>query len=380
MNIESFLWLSLGIILLVALGISIKKRSFEPLTGEIYLIAFFGIHLFEVRLGDKTAKFFQKLPFYILFWPFNRISFIYEWVQEMTYSDYLKKKKKAEDMESEDYSVSLLWRPKLKTEDLDPDGSPKDKSTMVLVSRRERMFSLRSLESITIAVQFETKDTFRGYRLYTLFLTVESLRKITSKPRRWQEASTKKFGGEFMAWAKGVSYTEFQETTISKLSKELGRSQSESFIDEINEDIRTEFGYFIKSAESGHIYLNPESQDMLESQEKKKKAQDEKDAADINAQTVQVNADAEALRIKTVEKAVTEVIDERTRIAVQAFKELTGQQVQLLQAKYGQDGIGKLTGTYIEASGAESNGVDVKELIKDILAFKIAKKSEGGTA
>ena len=82
----------------------------------------------------------------------------------------------------------------------------------------------------------------------------------------------------------------------------------------------------------------------------------------------------------TVEKAVTEVIDERTRIAVQAFKELTGQQVELLQAKYGQDGIGKLTGTYIEASGAESNGVDVKELIKDILAFKIAKKSEGGTA
>jgi hypothetical protein len=97
MNIESFFWLSLGIILLVALGISIKKRSFEPLTGEIYLIAFFGVHLFEVRLGDQTAKFFQKLPFYILFWPFNRISFIYEWVQEMTYSDYLKKKKKAED-------------------------------------------------------------------------------------------------------------------------------------------------------------------------------------------------------------------------------------------------------------------------------------------
>ncbi len=375
------------ILLIIALGALVGlyfwartfKNSFKPIQGEKYIITFFGIHMFEVRLGDPSLRWYQKLPFYLLAEPFGRAFFVYEWVQEIAVSDYLKIKKKEESLKSEDYHISIIWRPKMEPTEIDQDGTPKDKSTIVLVSRKERMYSLRDIEGYTLAAQFETSDTFRGFRLFTLFLSTEDLSKIISKARRWQQASSLTFESEYTAWSKKTPYRVLLETTIDELRKNLGKA-NEDFVDEINETIREDFGYSIKSVKGGKIYLNPESQDLLDSQEQKKLAQDKLDAAKITAETTQVDAIAEALKITTVEKATTGVIDERTSIALTAANKLNALALEQIKAKYGPDGIGKLPGVFVENGGANNEGtVDVDKLIENVLAFKIAQKTQGGT-
>lgn len=378
-----------ALIFVFLLGRSAFQRSFTPEQGETYVIKFLGIHILEVRPGDPKASFLERLSFYLLFWPFDRASFIYEWAQEMTYAEYLEKVEIAKS--KKEYSVSILWQPKYQADDLNAQGLPKHQTVKILVSRKERMYSIRSLEGYTLAAQFETEDGFHGYRLFTLFLEIESLSKVISKTRHWQQASSLPFKSEYNAWSKKVSYKKLRATTIAELNTTLGRSKDESFVDEINERIETSFGYSIKTVNGGDIYLDPESQDLLESQERAKKAKDAQDEAVITGQTLVITAakkamadkikgQGDAAAIKAVEKAKTEVIDERTTIAVTAATELSKLAVNQLTAKFGTDGLGKLTGVYVEGSGnSDIQTVDTEKIIENILSIKIAQNT-GGTS
>ncbi|MDQ5931176.1 MAG: hypothetical protein QG674_342 [Patescibacteria group bacterium] len=387
MNLESFFWLLIALIILTLFAVWIRsffKRSLTPDQGESYVITFLGIHILEVRIGDPSAKWYQKLPFYPLGWPLNKASFIYEWAQIMTYQEYLEKVEISKKIK--DYSVTILWQPRYRPEDLGEDRLPKDKTVSILVGRKERMYSLRSLEGYTLAVQFETENGFRGYRLFTLFLEIENLSKVISKSRHWQNASSLPFKSEYNAWSKKVTYEKLRNTTIRELDVELGKSNTDSFVDEINENIKNLFGYFIKSVNGGDFYLNPESEDLLESQEKKKKSQDSQDAAKIEAETLKIQAQAKADSIKieaggesdAIRKkgqAENEIIEERTKIAVKAVEELGEVAVKINQSKFGTEGLGKLPGVYIEG-GSEQTAVNPQKIVEGILAIKISQNQK----
>ncbi len=371
--------LALGALVGFVFWIISFKRSFTPIQGEEYQLTFFGMHVFTIKLKDPNLKWYQKFPFYLLFWPFGIASFMYEWVQEMTYDEYLKKVEIAKTRK--DYEVTLVWQPKYKPEDLDEDRTPLDKTVMVLVSRKERLTSLREIEGYKLASEFETIDNFRGWRVFTLFFEIKDISKVISRFRQWQSAASLTFKGQFNSWTKGVTYATMRSTTMNQLDISLGRSTTESFTEEINEKTK-EFGYIVNSIKEGEVYLAAESQDMLESQERMKKAQDERDTAKVEAETTQIKADAEALRITTEEKAVTAVIDERTGIAVKAANDLNKQALELTKAKYGTDGIGKLPGVYVEAgSGNNETTVDIDKLLENILGHKINQnqtQAQGG--
>jgi hypothetical protein len=395
MNLESFFWLLIALIILTLFAVWIRsffKRSLTPDEGESYVITFLGIHILEVKIGDPSAKWYQKLPFYPLGWPLNKASFIYEWAQLMTYQEYLEKVEISK--RKTDYSVTILWQPRYKPEDLGNDSLPKDKTVKVLVSRKERMYSLRALESYTLAVQFETSEGWHGYRLFTLFLEIESLSKVISKSRHWQQASSLPFQGEYNAWSKEVPYEKLRKTTIRELDIELGKSKTDSFVDEINENIKNLFGYFIKSVNGGDFYLDPESEDLRESQEQKKKSQDKQDSAVIEAETLRIqteakanarrieakaNADAsriesegEADAILKKGQAENEIIEERTEIAVNAVKDLGKVAKEINKSKFGAEGLGKLPGVYIEG-GSEQTAVNPQKIVEGILAIKISQ-------
>jgi hypothetical protein len=357
------------------------KRSFTPIQGEIYVITFFGMHILEVRLGDPKVKWYQKLPFYLLFWPFGRASFIYEWKQEMTYADYLKKVEKART--TKDYDVSIDWEPQYlgagtnidgstRESEIGTDGMPKDKSVKILVTRKEKMLSLRQTEGYTLVAEFETSDGFRGWRFFTLFLNVENLSEIISKIRQWQAPAQLTFKGAYNAWSKGVTYVVLRTTTIDKLNLEIGRDKNEPFIDEVNEKV-SGFGYSIGSIKEGVVYFDLATRDMLESQEAPKKALDIKNAEIVNAETVEIKANAKAKAIETVQAANNKAIETRTKIATNAYAEISKSLVTVNTSKYGKDGLTGLK-FYVEAPTGGENGTNTmnpQTFVNQILALQV---------
>ncbi len=385
MKTEIIYWLLLGIILVIPALLWIRTfftRSFSPLQGEIYLIVLLGLHLFEVRIKSPTVKWFQKLIFYPLFWPFNRGTFMYEWTSQMTYEEYLKRKKVVEN--KKDHNISIVWQPRYKESELGLDGLPKDKTTLIIVSRKEMMFSLKPNESFTLAVEFETEDGWRGWRLFTLFLEIKSLSKIISEFRQWQQASALTFKGEYNSWSKTVSYETLRSTTMNQLNVKLGKNKDVPFVDEINEQTE-EFGYRVKSIKEGDIYLSDGSIDLLEAQEKKRKAEYDYQAAKVEAETTEVNANAdakaigiiakaEAEKITTIGTAKNQVLGDR----IKKLKDLYSYQKDLIVAKYGNEGLKNLK-FYIEGNGSENS--NVQKMVDDLLALNIHDelKQEGGS-
>lgn len=373
-----------SIILLVA---SFKKRSFSPVQGERYMLTFFGLHLFEIRVGDKSAHWYQKLPFYLICWPFNVASFNYEWVQEMPYSEYLKKLKIAET--KTDYDVSVAWEPEYHQKEYNPDGTTKreseidengipiDRTTRVLVSRKEKMISLRKNEGYAVAAEFETSDGFRGWRIFTLFFEIQDLSKVISEIRQWQKPANLTFIGEYNKWSKTVTYKELRETSLNDLILKLGKKQDESFIDEINEQI-SRFGYKVNLITEGQVYVSIETQDMLESQELPKKALDKQNAAKIEAETVRIKAAGESDALKRIEDTKTKIQENRVAIEVNAAKELSKFTVEQLTAKFGKKGIGGMTGVFVEGSGnSDIQTFNTEKLVENILSLTIAKNQGG---
>lgn len=391
MTTESLFFLFGGILGLLLFLLWIRTlitRSFEPVYGEEYIIMLFGFPVLTVKTASPTARWHQKWPYYLVAWPFKVASFIYEWVQEMTYEEYLHKKEFART--KKDYDVSIVWQPKYKDVELLPDGTPKDKTVTILVSRKEKLKSLRQIEGFTLASEFETSDGYRGWRIFTLLLEIQDLKEIISRFRQWQRPAVLTFKGEYNSWSKTVDYVTLRKTTMNQLNVNLGRSAAEPFINEINEKTK-EFGYIVNSIKEGEVYLAAETMDMIELQEEPKKAQLRSEAAKFEALTTTTKAQAEAnaITIKAtgeanaiakIEGAKTKVIEERTKIAIKAFEKLSAQQVLQLTAKYGSEGIGKLTGTYVEAGNdGGTNRIDVQELIQDILALKVAVNTGGAS-
>lgn len=366
---------------LIVWGITFK-RSFTPKQGEIYLLQFFGVHWFTIEVGNPLVEWYQRLSFYILFWPYSLVSFTYEWVAEMTYAEYLEKVRIAQS--TTDYAVSVAWEPQYRKKELNSDGTTKyesevdasgmpiDKTVRILVSRKEKMISLKEIEGFALAVEFETEDGFRGWRLFTLMFKIEDLSKVVSKFRQWQKAASLKFQGEYNTWSKTVSYKVLRSTRLDDLLLTMGSNKGESFIKEINETV-SGFGFTVIKALEGPIYLALETQDMLESQEKPKKAQDDFEAAQLEAKTKQTKADAEAGAIKTIEKAKTEVLQERTTIGVTAAKNLSKLTVDQNRSKFGLGGLAAMKGTYVEnqSNGSASGAIDTTKLLENILAYKI---------
>lgn len=361
-----------SIILLVA---SFKKRSFSPVQGERYMLTFFGSHFFEIRVGDESAHWYQRSPYYLICWPFNIVSFNYEWVQEMPYSEYLKKLKIAET--KADYDVSVAWEPQYNQSEIDDNGTPKDKTTRVLVSRKEKMISLRKNEGYSVAAEFETSDGFRGWRIFTLFFEIQDLSKVISEIRQWQKPANLTFIGEYNKWSKTVTYKELRETSLNDLILKLGKKQDESFIDEINEQINR-FGYKVNLITEGQVYVSIETQDMLESQELPKKALDKQSAAKIEAETVRIKAAGESDALKRIEDTKTKIQENRVTIAVNAAKELSKFTVEQLTAKFGEKGIGGMTGVFVERSGnSDIQTVNTEKLVENILSLTIVKNQGG---
>jgi len=398
MKTENLVWLILAIpitIILLWWLTTVIKNSFKPLQGEIYLLRIFGWHWFEVRLGDPAAKWFQKLLYYVLIEPFNRGSFIYEWTQQITYEDYLKRKRFVEN--KKDYDISIVWQPKYKDSELGSDGLPKDKTTLIIVSRKEKMFSLKKNESFTLAVEFETKNGWRGWRLFTLFLEIESLSLIISEFRHWQQASVLTFKGEYNSWSKTVEYATLRTTTMNNLDVELGKDKTSSFIDEINSQT-IGFGYKVKSIKEGDIYLSAESADLQEAQEEQAKSEYRRQAAEADAETTKIKAqadgkatvikaeaesekikkiaEAEAEKIKTIGVASNQILEER----ILKLKELYGYQKDLITAKYGKDGLKDLK-FYIEGNGQGADA-NTQRMVDTLLGLNIHEemRQEGGAS
>lgn len=387
MEINSLIFALGVLILLIFWGRSVFRKSFSPIQGELYIITFFGVHILEVRLGDVNAQWYQKLPFYLLGWPFGIAPFNYEWVQEMAYSEYLKKVEIAKSKDG--YDVSIAWEPEYRQKEYNQDGTikreseiddngvPKDKTTRVLVSRKEIMTSLRKNEGYAVAAEFETSDGFRGWRIFTLFFEIQDLSKVISEIRQWQKPATLTFTGEYNTWTKTVTYKELREKSLNDLILKLGKNTDEPFIDEINEQI-AQFGYRVSSIKEGQVYVSAETQDMLDSQELPKKALDKKNAAEIEAETARIEADGEADALLKVESAKTKVIDDRTKISVNAAKELSKLAVEQLSAKFGEKGLSGLNGVYVEAAGNSGiQTVNPEKIMETVLSLKIAQNQGG---
>lgn len=390
MTTSTLFWLLIAVIVSIPIlwWLITFRRSFEPIEGEEYQIGFFGRHIFTVKLGDPKVKWFQRLPYYILFAPFKVITFTYEWVQEMTYEEYLEKKAIA--VTRKDYAVSIVWQPKYKDTELQANGIPKDKTVKILVSRKEKLHSLREIEGFTLATEFETADTYRGWRLFTLLFEIKDLSKIIKRFRHWQQPATLTFKHEYNAWSKTVNYETLRTTTMNKLSQNLGRSTAEPFLTEINEKT-IEFGYIVNSIKAGEIYLAAETMDMIELQEEPKKAELRSKAAEFNAKTVttnaQADADAEVIKakgtataIETIEKTKTKVIKERTKIAVDAAKDLSKLTVDQHKAKFGDSGISGIKGVYVEGQNGAASTVNTQDVLENILALRIedSQQNQGG--
>lgn len=361
--------------------------KFEPEYGEQYQLTFFGEPLFVIRLSGN-GPWYTRLPIYFIFGPFKIKTFIFEWVDEMTYGDYLEKVEVYKTIPG--YKIKPEWIPSLKEEELDEDGNPKNLATKILVLRHEPKKSLKDLEVYKVAAEFETVDNYRGFRIFSMFLNIDDLTKVISKVRRWQEAAAVKFKSEYLAWSKndeqGITYKKLRSTTIPKLMSNLGKEKDKSFVEEIN-SLLTEkgLGFTISFIEGGGIILNPESRDLIDEQEKPIKAGFEQETAKIEAKTleitetgkakaVDIQANAEAKKIKTIGTATNQILEER----IQKLKELYNYQKDLIAAKYGKDGLKDLK-IYIEGNGQGANS-DVQRMVDTLLGLKLHSEveQEGG--
>jgi hypothetical protein len=366
--------------------------KFEPLYGEQYQLRFFGTPLFVIRLSGN-GPWYTRLGVYLIFGPFKITKFTYEWVDEMSYKEYSDKQETYKSMS--DHSIKLKWQPELKDTELtekDGDFIPKNSSTTVLVSRKEDKISLKDIESFKVAAPFETGDSYRGYRIFTLFLNVDEFTEVISKARVWQEVAALKFESEYTAWSKGKdgkrTYQELQSTTMNELMNQMGSNSGDSFINEINETLKAKgFKFTISSVEGGKIFLNPETRDMLEEQEKPVKASFQQKTAEIEAKTLEITeegkakaakikAEAEATNIETIGTAKNKVLEER----ILKLKDLYGYQKDLITAKYGKDGLKDLK-FYIEGNGQGADA-NTQIMVDTLLGLNIHEemRQEGGAS
>jgi hypothetical protein len=395
-----------GLIVFILWGISFR-RSFEPQQGEYYVLQLFGWHLFVICINDPRFQWFQKLKFYILFWPFKIAIFWYQWVEEMTYTEYLEKKEIAKV--TKNYDARIEWQPQYRQDELIAQGpseligTPLDKTVRILVARKEKMKSLKKIEAYSFVAPFETSNNFRGSRIFTLYLEIEDMSTPISRIHNWQKAASQVFSTEFTAWSKKVSYTKFLETTIEQLKIALGTTDG-SFLDEINENLQ-HLKFKISRAEAGPVYLNLESRDMLESQEEEEKAANRLAATQKDAQGKKALADAlayeikqkgiaeaaaleqkgiaeannakkmgeaEAANVELIGTAEVGVLSQKTK-TLQKFVQNTNQySVQQIKAKYGESGIAGLQGVYLENSG-ENHNINIPQLTNHIIGDEIQK-------
>jgi hypothetical protein len=243
------------------------------------------------------------------------------------------------------------------------------------------MVSLRRTEGFALAAEFETKDGYRGYRMFTLFLEIENLSSVITEIRQWQTPAQLTFKSEYNAWSKKVIYKTLRETTMnSLLTTELGADKTKSFIIEINAKI-AKFGYKIGLIEAGSVYIDLVSRDLLEAQEAPQKAQYILTTAKVTAQTKEVNANAdakvitiaataEATKVTTIGAATNTVLANRIKI----LKDLYDYQKDLIVAKYGSKGLENLR-VYIEGNG-QGTSSDIQKMIDTLVAFDIHEEKK----
>ncbi len=352
------------------------KRSISPETGERYIFAFLGVHLFEIAVHDEKKSWFQRLPFYLVFWPFKIVHFNYRWVDDMTYAEYLKKE---EELKGEKYcDITPLWQPDDIADELDADGHPKNKTVRILVARKERKRSLKDVEAYSIAAEFETKDNYRGNRIITLFLEINNISTVISKVHDWQEAAATVLQNAFNAWSKTVTYDELRLTTMEKMKLAMGSTDG-SFIDELNEDVKI-FGFSVINAQAGNIFINKETRNLIDSQEKKTIAKNDFDAAEINAKTTETNAKAKALAIETVGTAEANVLDKKATVVKSLVKDTNEYAIQQIKAKYGDAGIAGLRGVHVEQGTSSASPINTGNLIDHFISGKMLEvhEQEGG--
>jgi len=349
------------IITIFALWVVFNTRVFTPDTGLIYVFSFLGKHLFQIHLKEGN-EWYQTLSFYLLL-PFFKVpNFTYHWTQTMTLERAKQKEKEINENKLEESKAHILWQQKKNG----VNDTRKDSELGAILMRSETMNNLKEIETFVFSAEFETKDTFRGDRAFEINLEIQDLSKFISTTQIPQERASNLFRTAYQNWAKQQDYEDIRTITTKNLLSQLGEAQGE-IVQEINEYLsEKQMGFQIDNVSMLDIYLSPESLDMLEKQELKRKAELEQEAEKVKMQTLRIQTEAEKQKIillsegestkienlgkaqaaaeREIGTAEADVLGLKTE-KMQAFIKNTTPDIQAqLKSKYGVKGMGKEKG------------------------------------
>lgn len=383
--------LIMALIIFFLIFVLLNTKIFTPTTGHIYIFSFLGDHLFQIQLKEEN-KWYQKLSFYILF-PFLKVPhFTYHWTQTMSLDRAKQKEEEINKSGMKGAKCYILWQQKRGgTED-----KRQDSELGAIIMRSETMNNLREIERFVFSAEFETADGFRGDRIFELFLKIENLSLITTKTTIFQQVASNLFRTAYQNWAKSQNYADIRKISIEKILSELDATDDKSDIQKkINGYLEEgKYGYCIDRIAMLDIYLAPESLDMIEKQEEKRKAELEQSAEKVKAETLKIQTEAqkdrtillsegEAKKIQNIgiaeaetEKAIgsakAEVLGLQTQKLNEFIDEATEDIVKQHAAKYGAKGLGKENGTVI-ISGTSGDDIQIGRLAEILIANTISK-------
>lgn len=303
----------------------------QPDQGQLSILTYFNKHIMIVGNGIPdiaiTKEIFDvpgvTLPkikidgqraFYITIWPFGIETFEYRYKRFRTLKEVTESK------------GSIRWQPKTK------DGTPNTVDTMVLGEWKEsNKKSLFVREREEIAIPFLSLDGYRGTVFAYMKYLVWDCSAAISTTYQFKTDPEKSTIDKFQKWARGVKYlTKLYGVSFDELPD--GRE----FIRKVNANIYLT-GVLLEDIEFFDFVLDPESQDLLEAQEKIKKANIDLAEAKILQNVAEALGEGEKKKKKKIAEGDAYAIDKTGRatntIQIALDKNLKSNEVAQFKSK-----------------------------------------------
>lgn len=304
----------LGVIALLWL---VTIRFFTPIQGETSIVAFFNKHLRIVGVGipeitirkeilpetiwDKVLKEDLKTvkvqvddstsSLKVTMFPQKIVSFPYKY----------KKIKTLKEVERS--NGEIRWQPDLeKKQDGTLLKTKNDPTTLVLGEWTETKRSLFVRERDQIGLKFKSGDGVSGMQEAYIKYIVWNMSRAISSVHNFKDDPEKAIQTEFASYAKDKDFiTQIQGFNFRDYAG------ADDFLRKTNEDIWMT-GILVEDIEFGEVYLHPDSRDIIEKQEKIKKAQIDQKAAVEEAKTLAIQGKGEADKTRAIAEGTADAI------------------------------------------------------------------------
>lgn len=303
----------------------ITLRFFTPIQGETSIVAFFNKHIRIIGVGipeitirkeilpesiwDIVLKSDKKTvkvqvddstsSIKVTLFPQKIVSFPYKYKK-------IKTLKEVEQSNGE-----IRWQPELeKKQDGTLLKTKNDPTTMVLGEWTETKKSLFVRERDQIGLKFKSGDGVSGMQEAYIKYIVWNMSRAISSVHNFKDDPEKAIQTEFASYTKDKDFiTQIQGFNFRNYAG------ADDFLRRTNEDIWMT-GVLVEDIEFGEVYLNPDSRDIIEKQEKIKKAKIDQLAAIEEAKTLEIQGKGEANKTRAIAEGNADAI--RTTAAAEA--------------------------------------------------------------